>query len=67
MHYIKHFIIVASIILFVLLTFFTPTLIEDASFNDYQYVHDFRRTSHARDDPGDGMAKRWNICSNSYN
>ena len=55
----KHFIIVLSIILFVLLTFFSPTLIEDASFNDYQYVHDFRRTSHARDDdhPGDGWQK----------
>lgn len=55
----KHFIIVSSIILFVLLTFFTPTLIEDASFSRYDYLHDFRRTSHARDDdhPNDGWQK----------
>lgn len=55
----KHFIIVASIILFVLLTFFTPTLIEDASFSSYDYLHDFRRTSHALDDdhPNDGWQK----------
>jgi hypothetical protein len=57
----KHIIIVLSIILFVLLTFFTPTLIEsvDASFSRYDYLHDFRRTSQARDDdhPNDGWQK----------
>jgi len=50
---------VLSIILVVLLTFFTPTLIEDASFSRYDYLHDFRRTSQARDDdhPNDGWQK----------
>ena len=52
----RYFIIVLSIILVVSLTFFTPTLIEDASFSSYDYLHDFRRTSQARDDdhPNDG-------------
>lgn len=55
----KYYIIVLSIILFVLLTFFTPTLIEDASFSTYDYLHNFRRTSQARNDdhPNDGWQK----------
>jgi hypothetical protein len=55
----RYFIIVLCIIFIVLLTFFTPTLIEDASFSTYDYLHNFRRTSQARDDdhPNDGWQK----------
>jgi len=59
----KHVVIVISIICFVSLIFFLPfkenLAVHDGSLNDYQYVHDFRRTSHARDDdhPGDGWQK----------
>lgn len=40
----KHFIIVLSIVLFVLLTFLHPSIIEDASFNDYNYLRNLRRS-----------------------
>ena len=59
----KHVIIVLSVICFVSLIFFMPfkenLAVHDGSLNDYQYLHDFRRTSHARDDdhPGDGWQK----------
>ena len=40
----KHFILVLSIILFVSLTFLHPSIIEDASFNDYNYLRNLRRS-----------------------
>jgi hypothetical protein len=45
----KHYIIVLSIILFVSLTFFYPSIIEDASFNDYNYLRDLRRSNNTID------------------
>jgi hypothetical protein len=45
----KHYIIVLSIILFVSLTFFYPSIIEDASFNDYNYLRDIRRSNNTID------------------
>ena len=59
----KYIVIVLSIICFVSLIFFIPfkenLAVHDGSLNVYKYVHDFRRTSHARDDdhPGDGWQK----------
>jgi len=40
----KHLVIVLSIILFVSLTFLHPSIIEDASFNDYDYLQKLRRS-----------------------
>jgi cobalamin biosynthesis Mg chelatase CobN len=45
----KHFILVLTIILFVLLTFLYPSIIEDASFNDYTYLRNLRRSDNSID------------------
>ena len=45
----KHFILVLTIILFVSLTFLHPSLIEDASFNDYTYLRNLRRSDNTID------------------
>jgi hypothetical protein len=45
----KHFVIVLSIILFVSLTFLNPSIIEDASFNDYTYLRNLRRSNNTID------------------
>jgi cobalamin biosynthesis Mg chelatase CobN len=45
----KHFILVLTIILFVLLTFLHPSIIEDASFNDYTYLRNLRRSNNSID------------------
>lgn len=53
----KHFVIVLSIILFVSLTFLHPSIIEDASFNDYAYLQQLRRTHNTKND--DNKDKGW--------
>ena len=45
----KHFVIILSIILFVSLTFLNPSIIEDASFNDYNYLRNLRRSNNTID------------------
>jgi|UniRef100_A0A6C0D1M6 hypothetical protein len=45
----KHFILVLSVILFVSLTFLHPSIIEDASFNDYTYLRNLRRSDNTID------------------
>lgn len=45
----KHFILVLSIIFFVSLPFLHPSIIEDASFNDYNYLRNLRRSDNRID------------------
>ena len=45
----KHFILVLSVILFILLIFLYPSTIEDASFNDYTYLRNIRRSDNTID------------------
>ena len=45
----KHVILVLSIILFVSLPFLHPSVIEDASFNDYNYLRNLRRSDNRID------------------
>lgn len=40
----KHFVVVLSIIVFVSFVFLHPSIIEDASFNDFEYLQKMRRT-----------------------
>jgi hypothetical protein len=53
----KHFLIVISVIVFVSLSFLHPSIIEDASFNDYEYLQKLRRTH--SDVNTDDKSKGW--------
>ncbi len=53
----KHFLIVISVIVFVSLSFLHPSIIEDASFNDHEYLQKLRRTR--SDVTVDDKSKGW--------